>query len=173
MATNVNSVQTGMQKLADGLKSNPPAGATALVIDGQSVAMADVVAQVLAWVVIYQAASDAARAYKRAIAARTAIEGTALPRFAKIGDVVKSMIGRTSPDLALYGLKADKAPRVLTAEEKAAAARLRNATRAARHTMGSRQKESVHGEATAPAATDPAATTAPTAATAPAAATTT
>ena len=142
------SIQEGMQKLADGLASAPPCGATTLVIDGEAVPMSEVIADLRAWAAIYEAVWDAARAYQRALADRTATEATALPRLAMMGRTVKSMVGRTNPDLARYGLAPDKLRRTLTAEEKASATRLRKATRAARHTMGSRQKEEVHGEVT-------------------------
>lgn len=60
--------------------------------------------------------------------------------------------GETNPVLADFGFTAPK-KRVLTPEQKAAAAVKAKATRAARHTMGKVQKKSVKG--TAPAITPP------------------
>jgi hypothetical protein len=56
--------------------------------------------------------------------------------------------------LAEFGLTPPKTPRVLTAEEKAAAAKLRASTREARNVMGPRQRAKVKG--TPPAPTPPA-----------------
>ena len=54
----------------------------------------------------------------------------------------------TSPDvLADFGIN-PKARTPLTVEAKAAAVAKRTATRAARHTMGSRQKEGIKGDVT-------------------------
>jgi len=67
---------------------------------------------------------------------------------------------RGSPStLADYGVKPRKVPVPLTAEQKAAAAQKRTATRAARHTMGKVQKKKVTGTVATTAA--PASTTAP------------
>jgi hypothetical protein len=61
---------------------------------------------------------------------------------------VKAAFG-TSPDvLADFGLKPNKARTPQTAEQKAAAAAKRKATRAARHVMGSKQRKAVKGTVT-------------------------
>ena len=61
---------------------------------------------------------------------------------------VKATFGSTPDTLADFGLKPRKAPTPLTVEQKATAAAKRKATRAARHTMGSKQKKDVKGTIT-------------------------
>jgi len=66
---------------------------------------------------------------------------------------VSALYGETSTEFAAFGF----APKVVTKVDvatKAAAVEKREATRAARHTMGKRQKEEITGE-TSPAATAP------------------
>ena len=59
---------------------------------------------------------------------------------------VKGKIGRTNPDLSRVGFTAERPKRALTTEQKALRAEKARATRAARHTLGSRQRESVKGD---------------------------
>jgi hypothetical protein len=66
----------------------------------------------------------------------------------------------TPSTLADYGLAPPKAPTPLTAEQKVAAALKRTATRAARHTMSTKQKKKVKG--TVPTAAPATSTTAST-----------
>lgn len=56
---------------------------------------------------------------------------------------VKATFGNSPDTLADFGLSARKARTPLTAEQKAAAVAKRDATRAARHTMGSKQKKAI------------------------------
>jgi hypothetical protein len=84
---------------------------------------------------------------------------------AKVGPVIRNYQAwvvatyEGSPStLADYGVTPRKVPAPLTAAQKAAAALKREATRAARHTMGKVQKKSVKG--TAPAAVPVASTAA-------------
>ena len=58
---------------------------------------------------------------------------------------VRATFGASPDTLADFGLKPKKVPAPLTTEQKAAAAAKRAATRAARHTMGAKQKKSVKG----------------------------
>jgi hypothetical protein len=61
---------------------------------------------------------------------------------------VKATFGETPDVLADFGLKPKKVATPLTIEQKATASARRAATRAARHTMGSRQKADVKGTVT-------------------------
>ena len=74
---------------------------------------------------------------------------------AKVGPVVKAyrsylvaLYGNAVSTLADFGLTPHKAPAPQTAEQKAAAAAKREATRAARHTLGSKQKAGIKGTVT-------------------------
>ena len=74
---------------------------------------------------------------------------------------VKATFGNSPDVLADFGLKPKKAATPLTIEQKAAAAAKRTATRAARHTMGSKQKKSVKGTVTVTAPATPSAASTP------------
>ncbi len=63
-------------------------------------------------------------------------------------DWVRVTYKGTPTMLADYGVAPRKTRAPLTAEQKAAAAQKRKATRAARHTMGSKQKKDVKGDVT-------------------------
>jgi hypothetical protein len=85
---------------------------------------------------------------------------------AKVGPVMQayrsylvSLFGNAVETLADFGLTPHKAPAPQTAEQKATAAAKRKATRAARHTMGTKQKAGIKGTVTT--AGPPVATTAP------------
>jgi hypothetical protein len=54
------------------------------------------------------------------------------------------VLGRTNPDLEKLGFKVEKKPAPLTVEQKALRNARIQATRLARHTMGSRQREAVN-----------------------------
>ncbi len=60
-------------------------------------------------------------------------------------EYVRAAFGTSSEILGDFGLSSRKAKAPQTAEEKALAVQKRNATRAARHTMGKREKAKIHG----------------------------
>jgi hypothetical protein len=91
---------------------------------------------------------DAARALTKARLATEKTDMTALRTFMDAFVTFVKAAFSTSPDvLADFGLH-PKARTPLTVEAKAAAAAKRKATRAARHTMGTKQKKSVKGAVT-------------------------
>jgi hypothetical protein len=62
----------------------------------------------------------------------------------------RAHVGESSPDITRFGFKENKKHKKLTSEEAAARAEKMRATRAARHTMGKRQKKEVHGTTPTP-----------------------
>ncbi len=68
---------------------------------------------------------------------------------------LKAGLGRKSTALSTVGVKPDKTPETLTPAQEAARVAKGLATRAARHTMGPKQKAKIHGTVPA-AATTPA-----------------
>ncbi len=92
------------------------------------------------------------------VASARALSAQLTPILRGLRQYVINAYGEASPVLADFGFTPPK-QRVLTPEQKAAAAVKAKATRAARHTMGKVQKKSVKG--TAPAATPGDATKAP------------
>ena len=91
------------------------------------------------------AVDDAKAATKARIALEDAQAGPLRSQMAAFVAFVKATFGSTPDVLADFGLKPRKAPTPLTLDEKAAAAAKRKATRAARHTMGTKQKKEVKG----------------------------
>jgi hypothetical protein len=59
---------------------------------------------------------------------------------------VKGALGRTNPELTRFGFKPDRPRTQLTPEERVLRAARARETRAARHTLGARQKASIKGE---------------------------
>jgi hypothetical protein len=91
---------------------------------------------------------------------------------AKVAPVVRgyrrflvATYGDATETLSDYGLKPPKARVLHTSEQKASAAAKRKATRKARGTMSMKQKASIHGVVTTPAAPPPAPATPPKSAT--------
>jgi hypothetical protein len=89
---------------------------------------------------------------KAATQAKIAAEVTQAPplrsQMAAFVAFVKVTFAKSPDVLADFGLKPKKAPTPLTLDQKAAAAAKREATRAARHTMGKAQKKAVTGTIT-------------------------
>jgi hypothetical protein len=107
-------------------------------------------------------AVDVAKAATQAKLAAWEAQSTSLRSYmAAYETFVKATYGKSPDVLADFGLKPKKAPTPLTVEQKAAATAKRAATRAARHTMGAKQKKSVKGTvpttvtSTPPTATPP------------------
>jgi len=132
--------------LAAGLASRPPGGQPSIVIEGQSVPVSTLVAELQEYAIAYQVVEDAEQAYKRAIAARDAIAPEAQGRRDAIRASIKGTLGRMNPDLETYGINPDREHRALTAEEEVAKVAKAKATRAARHTMGKRQRLAIKGQ---------------------------
>jgi hypothetical protein len=147
-----------LRKAISGINKHLLAVAT-LLLAGQSITPAALVQLFQAYVDL-AAAIDTARAKVQALLAQEKLMGVnvhlllqALHAF-----IVAQYGNQAAEMLADFGFAPKKATQ-LTAEQKAAAAAKRTATRKARHTMGSKQKKDIHG-APAPAPA-PAATPAP------------
>ena len=160
---NLNRIeqQTGDQKLIDGLKKHEPT-LSSLFIGGTSLKTADVIG-------ILQARIDAA---STAVSSRATWQtdvkadhdGRAKTKTFVSGlrqALQVAFVGQIDA-LADFGLKPRKV-RVTTPEQKALASAKAKATRAARHTMGPKQKAQIKGTVPAPATTPEPAPTAPTA----------
>ncbi len=140
---NDKSVVKGVELRADtlilGLQASPP-NVPQLVVDGVSYTIADFIKKV----------QDLEQPFKDARAAHGVLRqftldkstvGKTLVTFlanAKIG--LASVLGRDSDKLTAYGFKPFKAAKPLTSEQKTLRAAKARLTRAARHTMGKKQK---------------------------------
>jgi hypothetical protein len=147
IATTPGSLLKNFNDLAAGLTSNPPGGHPSIVIEGQSVLVSALVAELQGYASAYQAVEEAEQAYKKALTARDSIAPGAQGRRDAIRASIKGSLGRTNPDLGIYGISPDKEHRALTAEEEVAKVAKARATRAARHTMGKKQRQAIKGQA--------------------------
>jgi hypothetical protein len=97
--------------------------------------------------------TDAAHAsWIAEVRATEALETTEInPQIDALEHYLRGLFGSTSQTLVSFGL-APKRPPSRTVAEKAETAAKSAATRVARHTLGPRQKASIHGAATPPAA---------------------
>ncbi len=132
--------------LAAGLASTPPGGQPSIVIEGESLPITTLIAELQGYATAYQAVEDAEQAYKKALAAREAIAHGAQGRRDAIRASIKGALGRMNPDLEAYGISPDKEQRALTVEEEVVKVAKAKATRAARHTMGKRQRAAIKGQ---------------------------
>jgi hypothetical protein len=94
------------------------------------------------------AVDDAKTVAKAKIVAETAQAPSLRSQMAAFVAFVKAAFGNSPDTLADFGLKPKKTRAPLTIDQQAAAAAKRKATRAARHTMGSKQKKDVKGTIT-------------------------
>jgi hypothetical protein len=150
---NRSSRQTADQKLIDGFTKHGAKLAT-LVIGGTSYKTADVITIMQGLVNSANAVVASRATWQAAVVADSAgrtkekafISGVRQSLFVAFGGAIDT--------LADFGLTPHKARTALTPEEKQAAAAKGKATRAARHTMGRKQKAQIKGTS-APASTTP------------------
>jgi hypothetical protein len=140
------ALKTSLRALAAGLAASPPGGHPTVVLEGKPLLSADLQAQLSTYADIYQAADDAYVVYQKAIAARDDIAPQAKELRDHTRAAVKAALGRKNPELAKYGITPDKDTRPLTTAEETAKVAKAKATRAARHTMGKKQKLAITGE---------------------------
>jgi hypothetical protein len=120
---------------------------TQLTVLGNSVTPAQIVSELQSLITL-RADVDASKASTKAKIANEATQTPAVRAFmSAFVSVVNGAFGSSPDVLADFGItRKSRAP--LTLEEKAAAAAKRASTRAARHTMGSKQKQAVIGDVT-------------------------
>jgi hypothetical protein len=124
------------------------ASVTQVILEGSTYTPADVTNK-LTQIVNVRADVDAAKASTKA---KLATETTLMPALrtfmAAYVTYVKAAFGSVPDSLADFGMQPRKVPAPATVEEKAAAAAKRASTRAARKTMGPKQKLEVMGDVT-------------------------
>jgi hypothetical protein len=165
---------TAEQNLVDGLNKHAQT-ITSMVIAGVTMTTKDIIANLQTRILSAKTAQSTRATWQTAV--KTDKEDRVKTRTFVSGlkqALLVAFAGQIDA-LADFGLVARK-PRVLTPEQKTAAAAKAKATRAARHTVGSKQKKAIKGTVpqTAPATppASPAATPAPAPAVAPTPATT-
>jgi hypothetical protein len=147
------------QKLISGLTRHATA-IPSIVLAGASVTTKDIVATLQSRIDMASAASSARATWLAAVQADRALRERTKTYVSGLRQALLVAFAGQVDTLADFGLTGPK-PRVVTPEEKVAAAAKARATREARHTMGKKQKAGIKGTV-ASAAPAPAAPTAPT-----------
>jgi hypothetical protein len=146
-AVNQQSVAKGVelhyQTLLVGLQTLAPT--QQLAIDGTIVTPTALSQQVQTALTVYKAARPARVTWQQAIAARKAQAPSDTKLVAGIKQALFALLGEDNPSLASFGFKPRKPKRKLTAQEQALAVAQGRETRAARHTLGTRQKADIQG----------------------------
>jgi len=119
-----------------------------LPLAGSTYTPADLVKLVQSRIDSAGAVATAGASWHATVAAHDALGTKLTPILRGLRQYVLNVFGETSPVLADFGFTAPK-KRVLTPDEKAAAAVKAKATRKARNTMGKVQKKNVKGTVTA------------------------
>jgi hypothetical protein len=127
------------------------ASTSSIVLDGKPTTPNDAIATLQAAIDASDAAASAEKAFHDAVAAQHAAiaKGNAVLRALKM--LVTNQLGSSEGIFGDFGFTTPKR-QVPNEATKAAAVAKREATRAARHTMGPRQKSKIKGEQPAPAA---------------------
>lgn len=134
-----------LKKIVPGL-ANLPSTLTSLSVLGQTFTIADLTTKLKS----YEATFDAEDAAKQEADAaeqksqEAAVE--AVPFVAATKASIKAALGRKSVALAPVGIDPDKTPPPLTPAQEQARTAKALATRAARHTMGPKQKAKIKGQ---------------------------
>jgi hypothetical protein len=148
---NIATLQQRIRGLIAGTQKHSPNGSLTL---GSVTYTAPALVQILKSLAEALDAADTAKAsWKDALKRVADTKATVGPVVRYYRSWVEATHAGTPSTLADYGVTPRKEPAPLTAEEKATAVLKREATRAARHTMGKIQKKSVKGTVakTAPA----------------------
>jgi hypothetical protein len=158
---NKNAETTADQNLADGL-SKHAATITTIMIGGASVATKDIVTALQARIATAKAATSARATWQAAVQADRDERAKTKTLVSVTKQMLLGSFAGQVDTLADFGLTPRK-PRVVSPEALVAAAAKAKATRAARHTMGKKQKAEIKGtvDTTVPAVPVPAPTPSP------------
>jgi hypothetical protein len=134
-----------LKAIMGGFTSTPPPNLGSFGVEGVTYTVADLLAKLGALVAILDAASDAEVEWQKALLAREAVLPEVVKLVSGTRKFLKSHLGARNPALLAYGIEPEKAPAPPTAEQKVARVQKAKATRAARHTMGPKQKAKITG----------------------------
>jgi hypothetical protein len=149
MTTNTNS--KGKATLADlaaslavGAQKHFPAGSS-LTVGGALLTVVQIDAQLSGYATLRTAVDTARAALQAKVAAENAQSAAERAFIGAFVRIVRGSFGNQPDVLADFGLQAEKTRTPLTVEQQVAAAAKREATRAARGTMGSKAKQAIKG----------------------------
>jgi sulfite reductase beta subunit-like hemoprotein len=156
---NRNDETTADQNLVDGLGKHAST-IPAFVVGGATVATKDIATALQARIATAKAATTTRATWQSAVQADRDERTKTKTLVSVVKQTLLASFAGQIDTLADFGLTPRK-PRVVTPEEKVAAAAKAKATRAARHTMGKKQKAGITGTVapTSPAPTAPSAPT--------------
>jgi hypothetical protein len=137
------------RRLLAGLPARLPAGGTYRV-RGRDLSSADLVALVAARVEAMELVGELFGRVAKARAAEEETEKTTRAPFAALVSLLYVMYGSEPDILVELGLAPRRTPDMLSLEERTARVEKARATRAARHTMGRKQRLAIHGEIEGP-----------------------
>jgi hypothetical protein len=147
MAKTKNTVAVLAGQLIAGTNKHFPT-TSSLAFGGGTFTPAEVEASLQTLSDLRTAVNDAKTATKAKLADEQAQAPSLRTQMSAYVTYVKATFGNSPDVLADFGLTPNKVKAPLTLDQKAAAAAKRTATRAARHTMGSKQKKGVKGTIT-------------------------
>jgi hypothetical protein len=142
--TNHIGNQAADQKLCDGIKNNPQSFPL-VIVGGKPVAAADAVAMLQARIDATARIAPAKTAWLGAVKAARDERARSLAVITAVRQAILAAFADSVDTLGRYGLKPRK-QRVTSPQTQVVAAAKARATRTARHTMGSRQKQAVKGD---------------------------
>jgi len=125
---------------------------TSISLDGVAYAPADLVKLFQSQIDQANACTAAKTAFLNTVKAKAALDAEVKPILELLQSYVGNAFGRSSQAFGDFGFTLRKSNKVQNTEDKAAAAKKREATRKVRNTMGSRQKEKVKGTVEVPVA---------------------
>ncbi|MHB1846289.1 MAG: hypothetical protein ACYCWW_15810 [Deltaproteobacteria bacterium] len=113
---------------------------SSVMVGGQSYTQAQLSSKLASAIAIFQAVVDSHNQLKAAVLARAAAVPGLKLQYADIKKAIEAQLGSGSPVLVQFGIHAPKPKAKLTAAQLALRAAKASLTRAARHTLGRKQK---------------------------------
>jgi hypothetical protein len=147
--TKLNKVnqQAADQSLIDGFTKHAPT-LTSFLVGGATIKASDVITALQARIAAANTTESTRATWQAAVKANTDERASTKTLVSSARQAVQMMFAGSIETLAEFGLKPRKARTAPTPEQKVVAAAKAKATRAARHTMGTKQKASVKGTIT-------------------------
>jgi hypothetical protein len=143
MKTNTSETLTSLTSLVSGLKKNQPKGL--FLLNGSKYTAAQLVTIVQTLITALQAVGPARGAYLRTVRSFDTLYAQSSAVLRDLKQSLQMAAADNTELLADYGLSPRKTPGAKSPRAKVAAADAAQATRAARHTMGKKQKAKITG----------------------------
>jgi hypothetical protein len=139
-----------LQAATKGVKDANPAGTGSMKIQQGDYTQAALETKLQGYLTVFEAPGTLAKQHEDAVKARDDMYAEAHSFLTAFFQALPAYVGNTAAGLGPYGKAPPKQRAKATAEQMVVTTQKRNATRAARGTMGKKQKSKIHG--TVPAA---------------------